>query len=420
MFYLDKPKSSKETTILLKTYLPGGIRFTYSTGESILPEHWSKDANRPKNIRGEIGNKLKYISAKLVQIEKIYENIQQHATLNNILLDKEYLRWKMDLALKNSVKQKTKDDIPSLIKNHISTRANDISFGKSTKSRYSVLYELILEFDSIRGKRTFAVDINKEWYYNFLNFLFDDKKYLDNTVGSYISKLKCVIGWAKKSKIITSEVAEDAISNLTVLHRDSDKVFLTFDELEKLETLDLSENKKLEKVRDLFLIGCYSGQRFSDYTLFDKSEYRNGMIHKIAEKTELTSYIPVDSNPPLKTLLDKYDWKLPKISNQKFNEYIKEIACKACIDTPVKQTSFRGREKIETITPKYKLIGSHTARRTFISLALKNHMDPKTIMNIAGIKNVDTLFTYDKVNADAINEQIERFVSKKTALKGRP
>ena len=79
MFYLDKPKSGKETTILLKTYLPGGKRFTYSTGESILPEHWSVEAKRPKNMRGEIGNKLKYISAKLVQIEKIYENIEQHA-----------------------------------------------------------------------------------------------------------------------------------------------------------------------------------------------------------------------------------------------------------------------------------------------------------------------------------------------------
>lgn len=408
MFFLDKPNAGKPTFILFKVCLKGGERFVYSTGEKIDPQHWSKEAGCPKAMRGEVGIELSYIAARIKQIEKAYTEIVRIAKLSATPLTRLYLKQELDRKVNGIDMVKT--DLVSIINRHIESRTNDPTFGYATHTRYKNLAKLISEFDSIHSHSTTIADITKEWYFNFLNYLFEEKKYLDNTAGGVISKLKCVVNWAKRQKIVSGEIADSATYNLVTISRETDKVSLTYQEILSLEALSLPADSTQEKVRDLFLIGCYSGQRFSDYSVFDKSEYRNGIIHKVADKTEFTSYIPVDDNPPLKRLLEKYRWKLPKISNQKFNDYIKEVARAAKINTPVKQTSFRGKEKIEYIQPKYKLISSHTGRRTFITLGSQNAMDQRSMMSITGIRKVDTLIKYNKVSEQGIREQISRFL----------
>jgi len=168
----------------------------------------------------------------------------------------------------------------------------------------------------------------------------------------------------------------------------------------------------LNRAKDLFCIGCFSGQRFSDYSVFEIADYKAGMIIKRAEKTESFSYIPVDANPRLKALLDKYEWTIPKITNQKFNEYIKE-ACKIVgINDLVKKTVYRGTEKDIDIYEKWELISSHTARRTFITLALQRGMTYKAVMKITGIKKIEILMLYDKVDDKELINQVSRVFGK--------
>lgn len=415
MFFIDKPRSDKPTTILLKTYIPRGGRFVYSTGESILPAHWSKQARRPIPARGTLGAKLSFIGNKLTKIENIYNEIVQQAKLDAIPLTAEYLRNNLDKKIKGQQFHAKKCDLGSLVGYHIEARRNDPKF--SPKSRYIMLQQIIKDFSQAEKRLFYVSDINNEWYYNFLNHLYSVQKYTDNTAGTFIAKLKCVLHWAKKEKLIDAADTEAAISSMITIKREVEKVSLTFEEIELLERADFSGHPSYDRVRDLFLIGCYSGQRFSDYSVFDKSDYRDGMIYKIAEKTEITSYIPVDANPPLKRLLEKYDWKLPKISNQKFNSYIKIVAEYAGITTMVKQTVFRGKEHIEKTLPKYKLIGSHTARRTFITLTLQSSIDQKSIMKITGIRKADTLFTYNQGSIEQLKQQIERFNAHREARK---
>lgn len=416
MFFIDKPNAGKPTSILLKTYLPGGGRFVYSTGESIHPNHWSKEAQRPIPARGTLGARLSYISTKLTKIENIYNEIIQEAKLNAIPLTSDFLKRSLDQKIKG-IHFRSKTDLGSLVKYHIEARKNDPRF--SQKGRYVLLVQILNDFSKAQKRTFFVSDINNEWYYDFLHFLYQDRNYSDNTAGSFIAKLKCVLHWAKKEKMIDSADTDIAISSMATIKRETDKVALTFDELSLLEKADFSYDPRLDKVRDLFLIGCYSGQRFSDYTVFDKSDYQDGMIVKIAEKTEITSYIPVDANPPLRLLLEKYDWNLPKISNQKFNKYIKEVAEKAGITTPVKRTVFKGSSHREEVLPKFQLIGSHTARRTFITLSLQSSLDQKSIMKIAGIVNPETLFGYNRVVADHLKEQMEKFNALRQSRAGK-
>ena len=95
-------------------------------------------------------------------------------------------------------------------------------------------------------------------------------------------------------------------------------------------------------------------------------------------------------------LLNKYEWKLPKISSQKFNIKIQEICKDLKIDSEIKKVSYMGKNHTETILPKWKLIGSHTARRTFITLMSERGMPDHQLMQIAGIKDVKTLIKYKK------------------------
>ena len=113
----------------------------------------------------------------------------------------------------------------------------------------------------------------------------------------------------------------------------------------------------------------------------------------------------------LKLILDKYKWKLPKISSQKFNVQIQKI-CKALgINDKIKFTHSKGNFKKEEIKEKWEKIGSHTARRTYITLAAEDNIPDHLIMAVTGIKGSNTLKKYKKVNDKAIVEATKNLFS---------
>jgi integrase len=157
----------------------------------------------------------------------------------------------------------------------------------------------------------------------------------------------------------------------------------------------------------LFLIGVYSGQRFSDYSVFEKADVQGDMIIKKAEKTETESFIPLHRK--LKELLDKYDWELPRISSQKFNEHIQKVCELADFKEDIKEIIYRGTKKEVVYNPKYKMVSSHTARRTFITLSSEKGMPDHIIMKITGIRDPKTLLKYKKTSQKSVIESMEKY-----------
>ena len=132
-------------------------------------------------------------------------------------------------------------------------------------------------------------------------------------------------------------------AEVRIKKHETDDVALTREEVEIIANAELTGAK--DRARDLFLIGVYSGQRWSDYSVFDKADVRNGLLYKRAKKTSSISKIPLHNK--LKAILDKYDWNLPKISSQKFNVHIQQI-CKALeINDKIKFTHSKGNHKKE-------------------------------------------------------------------------
>ncbi len=126
--------------------------------------------------------------------------------------------------------------------------------------------------------------------------------------------------------------------------------------------MDFSQKPHLEKYKDLLVLGCLTGFRFSDYSDIKPDEVRGGMLYVAQKKTLVTVVVPLRSDA--KTILkDKYKMQIPQVSNPNFNKYIKEGCKLAGITEKVKITHKRGNKTIEEIRPKYAWITSHTCRR---------------------------------------------------------
>ena len=174
------------------------------------------------------------------------------------------------------------------------------------------------------------------------------------------------------------------------------KVRLNLKELKELEKLDLTENTGLEKVRDLFLAMCFTGLRISDWSKVKKENIvlidGQEMLEILTKKTKAKVYIPI--LPELKAILEKYNYHLPKVSDQYFNRTIKEVCMMAGIDgNELKIYSEAGKVKEQRIE-KYKMVSSHCARRSFASNFYELGIEPAIIMQITGHTTEKQFFEY--------------------------
>ena len=178
------------------------------------------------------------------------------------------------------------------------------------------------------------------------------------------------------------------------VNEDTDTVYLNEAELQEIEDLDLSDNIRLEKVHDLFLVSCKTGWGYSDYSVLKSGQIKNGFIETTQLKTSETVIIPVHDT--VKRILNKYGGTLPKAnSNQKMNDYIKEIGeMIQALNTPISQTYSKAGSKVAVTNPEWKLISTHTARRSFATNEYLAGTPPLTIMAITGHKTEKSFLRY--------------------------
>ena len=191
------------------------------------------------------------------------------------------------------------------------------------------------------------------------------------------------------------------------LREESDTVYLNVEELEKIEKLDLSASPRLEKVKDLFLIGCFTGLRFSDFTQI-KSENiidNNTIIQFTTQKTNQRVTIPLHKT--VRKILKKYKNQLPKAyTNQTMNSYLREVVSLAEIKELVETSIKKVVRSKKTVSEKYKLVSTHTARRSFATNLYLAEVPSISIMKITGHKTEKSFLQYIRVsqkeNADKL------------------
>ena len=166
-------------------------------------------------------------------------------------------------------------------------------------------------------------------------------------------------------------------------------------------------------MRDAFLFSCFTGLRYSDVYNLKRSDIKDNHIEVTTVKT--ADSLTIELNNHSKAILDKYkdvhfgnDKALPVISNQKMNDYLKELAKLAEIDEPVRETFYKGSERIDVVTPKYELLGTHAGRRTFICNALSLGIPAQVVMKWTGHSDYKAMKPYidvaDSTKASAMDK----------------
>ncbi|MBL30974.1 MAG: hypothetical protein CMC81_07040 [Flavobacteriaceae bacterium] len=381
---------------VLFNYWINNKRYRYSTKLKIDRSEWDIKNQRPKARRGSIGSANRKINNTLNEYQRAYDLLKDKY---GSMLTKEVVKEEFDRYFHN-VKTEKIFYYQDYFEIYINQLQETDSVNKNSIQAYKTINKYILEMQQINKIKYNLQSFDLDFFNSFISYLRKEKKISDNTLKRKLGFFKSFLNWCIKNGYSINM----AFKSVRVKGRETAHISLTDQDLKTLETIDLPES--LDYYRDLFLIGCYSGQRYSDYSRFDKKYVDGDNIVIRAKKTAQFSYIPL--NPKLKKLLDKYDWKLRLIASQKFNIKIQRICELAGFNEIVQADKFFGNRKESKDFPRWKLIGSHTARRSFITLSAQRNVPHSIIMQTTGIKSLSTLSNYIRFDKDKMNKEILR------------
>lgn len=224
-----------------------------------------------------------------------------------------------------------------------------------------------------------------------------------NSVGKHIRILKLMLNEATIQGYNTSTY----YNSFHVFTEDTDTIYLNESELQQLKGKDFSKSPYLDRVRDWFLLLAWTGCRFSDLEKVGKTDIKDGFITFRQQKTNNKVTIPL--HPVVLEILEKYDYDLPNpISNQRFNEYIKEAAKLTDINSMESITITKGGKLQTESFPKWELISSHTGRRSFCTNMYKRGLPTLMIMSISGHKTEKSFLKYIKVKQSEHAEMMKK------------
>ncbi|MEA1847504.1 phage integrase SAM-like domain-containing protein [Chryseobacterium sp. MHB01] len=310
------------------------------------------------------------------------------------------------------------------IESHIETLKTRINpkTGKlldpKTITRYYYTLGKIREFEEVKEMRLRTIDINLQFHNDFLFYYKEECIYSNTTIDKFLSHIRFFIREAEEKGY---KINREALSDKFTIKKDETiDTYLNEKEIDLIFNYDLSENDRLDKVRDLFIAGLWTGLRISDLKRINSFDISNNRI-KIIETEKTNSFIEIPIHPQLKSILEKREGILPEISDQRFNEYVKEL-CELVGINEVILGSLRNPEtnrKEKGYYTKFKLIASHTCRRSFVS----NHygkLDDKTIMAITTHKSHSQFLDYVKTSKREHAEKLEKYWEEKEKSKKNP
>lgn len=237
-------------------------------------------------------------------------------------------------------------------------------------------------------------DIDLQFYYDFVDYCFDAKKYTTNNTGKHVKNLKAILNEALNEGVSTNTAHKS--KKFAVLQEEVDAIYLNRIELKQLEELNLSHLPQHEKARDLFLFGCWTGLRVSDFKRVERKHIKEGQFIAIrTQKTDEEVEIPLHTTA--KAILEKYDFKLPQIADQTLNYRIKEVGEFAGLDEKMEVTKSKGRNEAVNQLQKFNLISSHTARRSFATNLYLMGVPSETIKKVTGHRTEKSFLKYIKL-----------------------
>lgn len=385
-----------------------GKRITYNLGFNVNQEKWNKEMQRCKRntTHGD----------KSVLASKINAEIQRYEDAVNFVAS-------------SFRTEPTVEDFKTALNNELN-RKKDVF--ETDSNNFFALYERYINEQKVICGWSMSV-IYKHWqiYKNWKDFMPDMSidKICEDTLNSFTQYL---VGLGFRNETIQKKISmskwffrwlisKEYLSNISFTTykshlKKSNKtiVFLTWEELMRVYNHQF-DALYLERVKDVFCFCCFSSLRYSDVYALKKSDIYNDAIHIVTHKTN--DKLTIELNDYTREILKKYndlkgDKALPVISNQKMNNYLKEV-CKQCdITEDITNTYYIGGKRYEEKKQKWELIGTHSGRRTFICNALMMGITPNVVMKWTGHSDYQSMKPYIEIADDAKRKSMDLFNKK--------
>ena len=275
-----------------------------------------------------------------------------------------------------------------------------LRYGASTIKNYKGFIIQFDEFCKAKRKRFDFGDIDLKFYDDFVAW-FTAKDYSINTIGRHVKELKIIMRAAREEGLHDNGLIESR--KFRVLTADVENIYLTESEIRAIANLDLSDNKHKDIARDVFLVGCYTAQRFSDYSTINEGNIRtleSGQLVIDLKQQKTGNHVIIPVRPELQAILDKYENRLPKSYEQKVNKFIKEIAREAGITEKIEVSYVENGERKTHLVEKCDLVKTHTARRSGATNMYLAGIPPIAIMKITGHKTEKEFMKYIKITEE--------------------
>lgn len=335
------------------------------TKYNINPSEWSPAKEQPKSLNdihySNMNSDLFKLKSDLV---KYYDDTKDHVIINTQWL-KDFLNPKITVVEEKTIP----NTLVEYIDYYIDYRKHELN--PTSIQKFRVIQSKMVRFQDYRKKPILINEINDKFKNEFVSY-YKSQSYAQNTMQRELVMIKT---FCKHARFLGLETHQQ-LDSLRLDRAKVEKIYLTFEELEKIENIDKEElTESLENARDWLIISCYTGQRVSDFLRFTKEMIRveNGkhLLEFTQKKTNKIMTIPVHKK--VLEILERRNGEFPyAISDQKYNDYIKTVCQIAKIDNLVvgskkvetKKDSGIYRKKTDTYK-KHELVSSHIGRRSF-------------------------------------------------------
>ena len=393
-------------------------KVTHYTDKKIEPKHWNLESQQVRKSHpsnAELNFWLKDIRTFVAKLE--LEWSKKYSSTGKVpIIPPTYLKENLDKYFTKTTKDEREEDNQKSFwgyYNQFLTRMKNgtrVHLSKGTPMEPKTIFQFenlkrhLENYQKVKKTKIEFDKIDLTFYNDFVEYLTTKLKLAPNTIGKLITNLKVFLREAFDEGITTNNIFANRRfrSNSSL----ADTIYLTTIEIKEISNLDLKTNLKLDRVRDMFIIGCYTGLRFSDIVNIKPEHINDGMIEITQVKTKEKVTIPI--RPEVERLLSKYNNSLHKISNQKFNDYLYDVVkkCKG-LEIEVTKKTIQGGKQIVIKKPKYEFISSHTARRSFATNEyMAKGLNVRDIMAITGHKTERSFYRYiretPKENAERV------------------
>ena len=412
-FYLDKPAAPVSVVMLNCSLF--GKRLRFGTGISLEPRHWNDQRQEPRAsdpLRNANVRRLNMIRNDVINI---YNGMSlDHPGGGRSTAFLEELRSQIRAYLAPERSDPSASSMEGRFEEFIATYTMRSSRGlvtsvrpsTATRQRYRHVLHTLMEWSAATRRPLSYDEMTVEFYLDYSAWLSGTRSVSDATVSNYIKTIKTFLRWAKLKGYHTNSAYEQFYRD----KRTSETIALSLDELRTIRDHDLSDVPRLARVRDHFLLQCYTGMRYGDLQRLEPKHFDDamGMIRFTTEKTNTKCVIPLTG--PLRALLERYPSRLFELpSGVKQNLYLKELGQRVGMMQEITTERYVQGRRVEETHKKYELLTTHVARRSFATLSVRFGVPESVIGVVMGHSRKGMLQKhYVKLDEEAVRDLVVR------------